>query len=315
MRILDRSQYTKKTLDTFEIISSYFVDIYINHLYLEAKKFKTDKRVKSITEGYKHTLNAFIQGIDNPKLYKKTLLGIHNLFVASGFNITFSECIQRINQEFIPVDYYESISKTQQVAILKLVINQSNKEFIEKIVRKFLVMIIDNHDDVDNIRILQDEFIDILMLERENLYNKFIITKTKSKSGGEGVSPVLVEKMKNEIKSLCKEKYDLKKSNLEMKKSILRKDAELNIGKKTIESLTLELEKLRSSVNEKQFEIQMEPVFNDQQNTSEPSKVENDNDIMNGMMNDTKKPDEPGFTENDINLMPGTIDLDGWGFD
>jgi hypothetical protein len=44
-------------------------------------------------------------------------------------------------------------------------------------------------------------------------------------------------------------------------------------------------------------------------------KVENDNDIMNGMMNDTKKPDEPGFTENDINLMPGTIDLDGWGFD
>lgn len=313
MRILDRSQYSKKTLDTFEIISSYFVDIYINHLYLEAKKFKTDKRVKSITEGYKHTLNAFIQGIDNPKLYKKTLLGIHNLFVASGFNITFSECIQRINQEFIPVDYYDSISKTQQVAILKLVINQSNKEFIEKIVRKFLIMIIDNHDDVDNIRVLQDEFIDILMLERENLYNKFIITKTKSKTASDnGVNPILIEKMKNEIKSLCKEKYELKKTQLEMKKNQLRKEAELNFCKKTIADLKSELDKIRNNAVEKQFTV------------NEAHKPQENMEIMESKLSDIVMSDNQSVvgsieekfisSDNDIEPTSQVIDLETWDF-
>jgi hypothetical protein len=251
-RILDRSNYSKRTIDTFEIISSYFIDIYYNHLYIEAKKLKTNRHVKSITDGYKHALNAFLQGIENPKLYKKTLMGIHNYFSTTGINLTFSECLERINEAFIPKDYISSVSKQQKLAVLQLVINNSNKSFIQKLVRDFLGSIIDNHEDVDNIRILQDEFIDILIIERENIYNRFIVSKTKpnggSSSGNNSGNTILIERMKNEIKLLHKEKYDLKKMNLEMKKIIIKKDAEVKLFKKEIADLTNTITEMNSTL-------------------------------------------------------------------
>lgn len=225
-RILDRNSYSKKTLDTFEVIGSYFVDIYYNHLYLEAKKLKNERNVNNITDGYKHGLNAYLQGIDNPKLYKKTLIDLHKFFIASGFSsISFSEYLERMTQEFIPQDYYESVSNPQKISILKLVLCQSNKIFIEKIVRNYMKMIIDEHMEADNVRVLQDEFIDILLLQREGMYDRFISSKTKNN----GISPNirLIEKMQNEIKSLYKEKYDLKKLNVSLKKIIINKDEEL----------------------------------------------------------------------------------------
>jgi hypothetical protein len=224
-RIFDRSNYSKKTLDTFEIITAYFVDIFYNHLFLEAKKLRTNKSVDSITEGYKHALNAFLQGIENPKLYKKTLVGIHSFFISSGFNsITFAECIERITTEFIPKNYYSTVSNQQKISILKLVICQSNKAFVENLVKKFLSMVIDNHNEPDNIRVLQDKFIDILMIERENLFNRFVSTQKNVKSNPHNA---LTEAMQTEIKKLCKEKFELKKLTTDMKKIILKKEHEL----------------------------------------------------------------------------------------
>jgi hypothetical protein len=225
-RIFDRSQYQKKTMDTFEILAAYFIDIYYNHLYLEAKKLRTNKSVTSITEGYKHALNAFIQGIENPKSYKKILVGIHSFFVSSGFtSISFSDCIERITEEFIPKDYITSVLKQQKLSILKLVISQANKVFIEKLVKNYLTLVIDMHNDVDNIRILQDVFIDNLMLERESIYHRFISTQTKNTKSAPQTA--LIEAMQLEIKNLCKEKFELKKLTTSLKKIIINKESEM----------------------------------------------------------------------------------------
>lgn len=250
VRIFDRNNYQKKTLDTFEILAAYFVDIYYNHLYIEAKKLRTNNSVKSITEGYKHTLNAFLLGVENPKLYKKTLVGIHSFFISSGFtSMSFTECIERITGEFIPSDYYASVSKQQKVSILKLVICQSNKSVVEKIVRKFLSLIIDNHDDADNIRILQDEYIDLLMVEREGIYHKFISTQAKN-SKTANINIVMVESMQNEIKTLCKEKFELKKITTSLKKIILSKEYELREKRTIIETLTNNNNELKNEISE-----------------------------------------------------------------
>lgn len=221
-RIFDRNNYQKKTIDCFEVLGAYFVDIFYNHLFIEGKKLRTNKSVSSITEGYKHALNAFLQGIENPKSYKKILVGIHSFFISSGFtNMSFSECIERVTEEFIPKDYYESVSKQQKISILKLVICQSNKTFVEKLVKNFLRLVIDTHSDSDNIRVLQDAFIDILMLERENIYHRFVTTtKTTPQSA-------LVEAMQNEIKKLCKEKFELKKLTTSLKQIIINKENDL----------------------------------------------------------------------------------------
>lgn len=221
-RIFDRNNYQKKTMDCFEVLAAYFVDIFYNHLFIEGKKLRTNKSVSSITEGYKHALNAFLQGIENPKSYKKILVGIHEFFISSGFtSMSFSDCIERVTEEFIPKDYYESVSKQRKISILKLVICQSNKTFIEKLVKNYLSLVIDTHNDVDNIRILQDAFIDILMLERENIYHRFITTTKSNPQAG------LVEAMQTEIKNLCKEKFELKKITTTLKKIIINKENDL----------------------------------------------------------------------------------------
>ena len=121
VRIFDRNNYQKKTMDCFEVMGAYFVDIYYNHLFIEGKKLRTNKSASSITEGYKHALNAFLQGVENPKTYKKILVGIHSFFISSGFtSISFSDCIERVTEEFIPKDYFASVSKQQKISILKI---------------------------------------------------------------------------------------------------------------------------------------------------------------------------------------------------
>lgn len=228
-RLFDRNNYSKKTLDTFEVMSSYFVDIYYNHLYTEAKNAKINQSTSSITEGYKHALNAYMRGIDDPRSYKRTLIGMHDFFQASGFtSMSFTECIERVTTEFIPKDYYATVSKQQKTSILKqLIIGQSNKKFMEKLVRRFMSMIIDNHDDADNIRVLQDEFNNILMIEREGIFHRFIESHTKSIRVKSNTDVVLIERMQGEIKTLLKEKLDLKKLTISLKKIIIDKDTML----------------------------------------------------------------------------------------
>ena len=236
-RILDRHNYNKKTIDNFEIIAAYFIDIYYNHLYIEAKKLRTDNAVSSVTEGYKHALKAYLKGIDNPKYFKKTLMGIHNYYTACGYtSMTFRECTESITKEFIPKDYYESVISSQKTSILKLVICESNKKMIFKIASEYLSMIIDNHLEETNLRILQDEFIDILILSRENVYQRFISSETNTSSGTK-VNDILQAKMQKEIKVLLTEKYQLKKTITDLKKIILKKENQITAEKEYSASL------------------------------------------------------------------------------
>lgn len=247
-RILDRSQYSKKSLDTFEILAAYFIDIYYNHLFIEGKKLRTNKSVTSITEGYKHALNAFIQGIENPKSYKKILVGIHSFFLSSGFtSISFPDCIEKITEEFIPKDYYASVSKQQKISILKLIIGQANKVFIERLVKNFLKLVIDTHSDADNIRVLQDVFIDILMIERENIYHRFISTQTKNDRAAPQTA--LVEAMQNEIKKLCGEKFELKKLTTSLKKIIINKENNIRNNLDEINNFKYEIDDLKKKLS------------------------------------------------------------------
>jgi hypothetical protein len=210
-RLLDRNNYSAKTNETYEILSAYYVDIFYNHLYTEATKLKVQSSVSSITEGYKHTLNAFLKGLNNPKLYKKSLISIHNYFISIGLaSITFTRCVDKITTEFIPTDYFDSLTSTQKMGVLRMVINQAIKQFIKKIVDEHMVKIIDNHKDRDNVRILQDTLIDCFIMEREGMYQRFITNQTKTNSGS-SINLLVAEKMQIEIKKLVKEKYAYKK--------------------------------------------------------------------------------------------------------
>ena len=245
-RMLDRSNYSQKTMENFEIMSAYYIDIFYNHLYNEAKKLKAGGTVSSITEGYKHTLNAFLKSLSNPNLYKKSLSGLHHYFITIGFaSISYSKCIDRITCEFVPTDYFNSLTFTQKIGVLRLILNQSMKSFIKKIVDEHMTKIIDYHKDVDNVRILQDDFIDCLILEREGFYQRFVASQTTTNKN-ETVNRLLAEKMQVEIKRLVKEKYDQKKQILLLKKAYIQKKESENKLNEIIGELKNKIETLES---------------------------------------------------------------------
>lgn len=233
MDTYDKKNYGHKTIETYEILAAYFTDIFYNHLYNESKKMKIDGKVSSITEGYKHTLNAFIQGLNNAKLYKKYIIGIHHYYIEIGFaSISFSNCVDRVTQEFIPIDYYNSLSSTQKMGVLRLVLNSSIKQFIIIIVQNHLTKIIDFHSDKDNARLLQDELINCFILERETMYQRFILDKTNNPGG---VNNALISKMQTDIKSIVLEKIELqKKYNQLIKLYMIKKQSEENLKKMNI---------------------------------------------------------------------------------
>lgn len=245
-RLFDRNNYSSKTLENFEIMSAYYVDIFYNHLYIEAKKLKAHSSVSSITDGYKHTLNAFLKGLENPKLYKKSIVGMHHYFITIGFaSISFSKCVDKLTKEFIPTDYFNSLTVTQKMGVLRMVLNQSLKTFIRKLVDEHMAKIIDYHMEKDNVRILQDEMIDCFILEREGMYQRFIAEGTKTNKN-ETVNRHLAEKMQQEIKRLVKEKYTQQKQILILKKILLKKKGEENQIREVNGNLKAEIESLKS---------------------------------------------------------------------
>jgi hypothetical protein len=251
-RLFDKNNYSAKTIETYEILSAYYVDIFYNYLYIEAKKLKANATVSSITEGYKHTLNAFLKGLNNPKLYKKSLVGIHHYFINIGLaSITFSRCVDKITAEFIPTDYFTSLSSTQKMGVLRKVISQSIKRFIRKIVDEHMVKIIDKHKEKDNVRILQDVLIDCFILEREGMYQLFINKQTTSNQC-ETVNLLVAEKMQQEIKLLVKEKYAQKKQIIILTKAYNMQKNKENKQTLIISKLTQKINSINDAHNYKQ---------------------------------------------------------------
>ena len=248
-QILDRHQYDPKMITNIEVMSAYFVDLFYNHLYFEGKKLKVNGSVPSVTEGYKHALNAFIKSLGNASLYKKAVIGIHQYFMnyTSFTTISFAKCVDRLTANFVPLDYYSSLNNTQKMSVLRLVINQAIKEFTKKVVNDHLNKIIDHHTESDNVRLLQDELIDCFLLERESVYQRFVSTQTHT-SSNETVNRLVAEKMQKEIKNLIIEKLQLKKQDSALKQIIIKNNTEItnlteNIGnlEATITELRVEL--------------------------------------------------------------------------
>jgi hypothetical protein len=197
------NKYSKRTISTFEIIGSFVVDVYYNHLYAEAKKLHAFSKVESTTEGYKCAMSTYIRSLSHPEHYKKTLLGIHRYYSTTTkfTNIPFSDCMNNISKQFMPEDLHESMSESQKDGMIRVVLSAAIKQFSAEILKgKLLRMIIDDHDSDGIVRTLQDAMVECLVFEREKLYQKIFSSQNGvSKDGG------VSSKMRKTIESLMAE--------------------------------------------------------------------------------------------------------------
>ena len=202
-----KESYSKRAISTIEIVSSYFVNIYYNCLYQEAKRLHIDSRVESITNGYKHSIKAYINSFDNPDLYRKIVSGIHKYYhTTTRFtSISFSDCINEIVKHFIPEAFLDSTTNTQKDSILRVILLNSVKRFSSEVIcSDMLTTIIDNHTDYGISRRMQDCMVQALMFEREKMFQKIFSTSTETQ---DGASFAMVTRLKQELVKVAREKY------------------------------------------------------------------------------------------------------------
>lgn len=187
---MDYSHYGKETVSKLDIIGSYIVDLYYNRLYNKAISLK-ETSGKSITESYHYVLSTYIKNIDGIEFYKTFLHGVYFYTTISTKyqNMTHKQCLDFFVIEFIPSQYMNSMTEVQKNNIMFMVLKNTIRKFTESVLQKYLGMIIDEHLDVDNIPVLQDEFLKYMLMERDKSYNQFISSEKPRIMNGTSSEP------------------------------------------------------------------------------------------------------------------------------
>jgi hypothetical protein len=245
-----RKNYSQKSLSVFEIVSSFVVNLYYNHLYHEAQSFKIAGKVESLTDGYKHAIKAYLQSLNNPTQYKKTIRGIHKYYSATTrYNmISFAECINEIVSHFIPEDFFETTSNPQRDGLLRKVYVNSVKQFSSEVLcTGILNTIIDNHSDITIVRIMQDKMVCALMFEREKLFQEIFNTTNRP---SDNKNMTIVMKMKIELKKFVKENHELVTKYNKLKDNALKLISMAKLQKRKIEELEEKLNNYNAPSND-----------------------------------------------------------------
>jgi hypothetical protein len=251
-------KYSQSTLSKFDIIGSYFVNLYYNEFYLKAKNLKNQGTYNNITEAYKNLLSSYVEFSKQQDFFKQIVKGIHTYCISTTRYTTMShkECIDFMVSEFVPINLWSSLRENQKNKLFHDSLIHCIEEFTEKIIMNHLYIIIDNHDKDENIIILQDLFLTIILLEKDQIFSKFINPNKNS-----------LDVFKNKLQQILNDKKQIENDNNNLQKKIKILE-ELN---KKNSNIIIELQKnnklLVNDVVKKQNEIKQlsekEKILND----------------------------------------------------
>ena len=207
-------KYTQSTLSKFDIIGSYFVNLYYNEFYTKANTLRINGTYENVTDAYKNILSSYLDYIKKPEFFKQIIKGIHAYCISTTkyTTMTHKECIDFMISEFIPQKLWSSIRENQKNKLFHESLNNSITVFTADIISNHLVMIIDNHSHLENITILQDLFLKIILLEKDKVYSKFL--------NPDNNNTISVELFKTKLMELVNEKKEINIENIQLKKNV-----------------------------------------------------------------------------------------------
>lgn len=209
------SKYTKSTLSKFDIIGSYFVNLFYNEFYSKSKTLRLNGSFENLTEAYKNILGSYLDFIKKPEFFKQIVKGIHAYCISTTkyTTMTHNECIDFMVHEFIPENLWDSIRVQQKNKLFHESIGNCITIFIENIINNGIHIIIDNHDQPENTVILQDLFLSIILLEKDKIYSKFLNPNSNKNN------TISIDLFKEKLMTLVNEKKDLIVENNTLKKN------------------------------------------------------------------------------------------------
>lgn len=230
---LSRKNYTARTISIFEVIGSYFVDTFYNHLYTQSQKNHeinaSNGKNRSLTDEYKFTLETYLRGITKDhKYYEKAIKGVLEAYRTHTKYTTISmlDFINEILQHYLPEEHFSVLNTEQKFFFLNKIITQLVKAVITEITQiHYMRMVIDDHGNEQNVRMWMEIVVDMQIMIRETLFNEFI----KQERGGGGSKDIsetvdveVVRKIVEERNKLWEQVQTLLKQKCELEVELSR---------------------------------------------------------------------------------------------
>jgi len=256
--MLSKDKYSKRTISTFEIVGAYFVNYYVDDLYQHAKEASLKGDYSSITEAYKYHIKYFHQAFLGTPAAKSGKRSFHhyNRIVKvlltyysehSGHRtVSIVELVDRIVRELVPEEYFQDYNNQDKDRTMRTVLSNVITKFSELILTKYLKLVIDERTAWD-LRPLQDEFLQLILVEREKLFSAFI------KAGNphlkeERNPPVMLERMKQTLQEQCAKTAEANNKFAQAVKAIQTFKAQVEIRDAEIRELREQVASLQSII-------------------------------------------------------------------
>lgn len=301
------SKYSQSTLSKFDIIGSYFVNLYYNEFYIKAKNLKTQGTYNNITEAYKNILSSYVEFSNQQDFFRQIVKGIHTYCISTTRHTTMShkECIDFMVSEFVPNNLWGALRENQKNKLFHESLINCIKIFTEKIITNHLHIIIDNHDHSENITILQDLFLTIILFEKDSIFSKFINPNSDKNLDifKEKVQKLIIDKKKiSENNKLLNEKVSILE-NLNKKNSniILELQKNNKIIINELKRLKTENDELKE--NERNLKKQIYKYINiiKEYNTNRPNYKSKDSNTNNNTIIKKNKIKIKSLQSNEVN--------------
>ena len=195
-----------QTLSKFEIIGSTYINILYNNIYNNSILSNVN-----IKNAYIANILDYLNSSKEEEFFIQSINCICSYFKSSTkyTDLSFNNCVELLIIEFVPTNYINKLNKQQKHKILHNVLHNTLKRVIATIIKNHIMVIIDNHNDLNNLVTLQDIYLKNILYEKNLLLSRFADPTQKDDNTEKIKIFELLEKFKIEVVTLKKKNEEL----------------------------------------------------------------------------------------------------------
>ena len=195
-----------QTLSKFEIIGSTYINILYNNIYNNSILSNVN-----IKNAYIANILDYLNSSKEEEFFIQSINCICSYFKSSTkyTDLSFNNCVELLIIEFVPTNYINKLNKQQKHKILHNVLHNTLKRVIATIIKNHIMIIIDNHNDLNNLVTLQDIYLKNILYEKNLLLSRFADPTQKDDDTEKIKIFELLEKFKIEVVTLKKKNEEL----------------------------------------------------------------------------------------------------------
>lgn len=241
----------KDTEVNFDLIATYFVQIFYVKFYDSAKAAKDKGEFSTITRGYTAKILKYAEYTKEADFFSNTVTGIHQYFnmYTSERLLYIEDCINKLSGSFIPQDFIDVIDNRRKKQVLRSVFIDLVKLVVHRLYEeKMLRLVLEDRCEA-TIELLRDQIFEFLVMQRKAIFIQFVKNRHRPKVD---LNSELFKNLQGEVKGAATENEKLRELIQKARNIIAEKDEKIKNMKTLIDDLKIYIQKLTQLLNAKQ---------------------------------------------------------------